>query len=302
MPAESGRSVLLTSSIATCTTSSSLSQLCRHAHSTIADKDWLTQYSALVKHCGAVPECTNSSVMLLALPQEILLHILSFLDIPDLAALSHVSKALGLLTADPVLHRTRLREPRGYPSQTNYLRIGTSGRDARTPHGTETTYRRVSILPSCKCTEHHLPLPSYTHVSPQAAKQYESTLHLQQTHTKVVLSSYLRNRLSPPTALKSLHLSHVLPDIESSIISVSRTLLPVVHKLKWSIQKDNMSRIIRPHTSGAMNLSEPTHPFNGNFGAWVELKGTNIFGESERVRLALCPDVRKMIKFYEELG
>lgn len=65
--------------------------------------------------------------MLLALPQEILLHIrtfhgthatmtsqltcfsVSFLDIPDLAALSRVSKALALLTADPVLHRTRLR-------------------------------------------------------------------------------------------------------------------------------------------------------------------------------------------------
>lgn len=65
--------------------------------------------------------------MLLALPQETLLHIctsciihatipcrltclpVSFLDIPDLAALSRASKALALLTADPVLHRTRLR-------------------------------------------------------------------------------------------------------------------------------------------------------------------------------------------------
>lgn len=65
--------------------------------------------------------------MLLSLPQEVLLHIralyvsyaamscrltcvlVSFLDIPDLAALLRVSKALALLTADPVLHRTRLR-------------------------------------------------------------------------------------------------------------------------------------------------------------------------------------------------
>ena len=65
--------------------------------------------------------------MLLALPQEIQLYIctscvtyammacrltlllVSFLDIPDLAALSRVSKPLALLTADPVLHRTRLR-------------------------------------------------------------------------------------------------------------------------------------------------------------------------------------------------
>lgn len=86
------------------------------------------------------------------------------------------------------------------------------------------------------------------------------------------------------------------------MLSVSRSLLPVVHKLKWSIQKDNMSRIIRAHTFSAVNQSESSHPFNGGFGVWAEFKGANIFGDSERVRLALCPDVRKMIKFYEEMA
>lgn len=148
----------------------------------------------------------------------------------------------------------------------------------------------------------YLLLLCHTHTSSQAAKQYESTLRIQQVHTKVLLSSYLRTRLSPPTALKSLHYSHVLPDIESSILSVSRSLLPVVHKLKWSIQKDNMSRIVRAHTFSAMNSIDPPHPFNGGFGVWAELRGSSIFGESERVRLALCPDVRKMIKFYEEMA
>lgn len=63
-----------------------------------------------------------------------------------------------------------------------------------------------------------------------------------------------------------------------------------------------MSRVVRAHAFGAIDLGEPSHPFNGGFGMWAELKGANIFGDSERVRLALCPDVRKMIKFYEEMA
>lgn len=86
------------------------------------------------------------------------------------------------------------------------------------------------------------------------------------------------------------------------MLSISRSLLPVVHKLKWSIQKDNMSRIIRAHTFSITNSSESLNPYNGHFHKWAELKGSSIFGESERVRLALCPDVRKMIKFYEEMA
>ena len=272
--------------------------------------------------------------MLLALPQEIQLYIctscvasatvacrltlflVSFLDIPDLAALSRVSKPLALLTADPVLHRTRLRVVA--PSRVQHSLFG------RSPEGIllrptipELVHRGVMrglqierrlrtgaylYSPHASVAEFSLSLPCHIHAATQAAKQYESTLHVQQTHTKVLLSSYLRTRLSAPTALKSLHYSHVLPDIESSILSVSRSLLPVVHKLKWSIQKDNMSRIIRAHTFSAMNLSKSSHPFNGGFGVWAELKGINIFGDSERVRLALCPDVRKMIKFYEEMA
>ncbi|KAI9570300.1 hypothetical protein HD554DRAFT_2204100 [Boletus coccyginus] len=235
--------------------------------------------------------------MLLALPPETLLHIFSFLDIPDLAVLSRVSKSLALLTADPVLHRTRLRVVA--PSRVQHSLFG------RSPEGIllrptipELVHR--GVMRGFQI-ERRLRTGAYLY-SPHAANQYEITLRVQQTHTKVLLSSYLRTRLSPPTALKSLHYLHVLPDIESSILSVSRSLLPVVHKLKWSIQKDNMSRIIRTHTFSAMNLCTSPHPFNGRFGMWAEFKGANIFGESERVRLALCPDVRKMIKFYEEMA
>lgn len=238
------------------------------------------------------------------------------MDIPDLAALSRVSKALALLTVDPVLHRTRLRVVA--PSRIQHSLFGRSpGGILLRPTISELVHRGVMrglqierrlrtgaylYSPHASVAEYPLPPMCHIHASLQAAKQYEHTMRIQQTHTKFLLSSYLRTRLSPPTALKFLHYSHVLPDIESSILSVSRSLLPVVHKLKWSIQKDNMSRVIRAHTSGAMNLSDPSHPFNGSFGMWAELKGATIFGDSERVRLALCPDVRKMIKFYEEMA
>jgi len=242
--------------------------------------------------------------------------LVSFLDIPDLAALSRVSKPLALLTADPVLHRTRLRVVA--PSRVQHSLFG------RSPEGIllrptipELVHRGVMrgfqierrlrtgaylYSPHASIADFSLLLPCHIHALSQAAKQYENTLRVQHTHTKVLLSSYLRTRLSPPTALKSLHYLHVLPDIESSVLSVSRSLLPVVHKLKWSIQKDNMSRIVRTHTSSAMNLCASSHPFNGSFGKWAEFKGVNIFGDSERVRLALCPDVRKMIKFYEGMA
>ncbi|KAG6380916.1 hypothetical protein JVT61DRAFT_5308 [Boletus reticuloceps] len=252
---------------------------------------------------------------MLALPQEILLHILSFLDIPDLAALSHVSKQLALLTADPVLHRTRLKVVA--PSRVQHSLFG------RSPEGIllrptipELIHRGVMrglqierrlrtgdylYSPHASITEFSFQLPCHIHAPPQAAAQYELSLRIRQTHTKVLLSSYLRTRLSPPIALKLLHYSHVLPDVESLMLSISRSLLPMVHKLKWSIQKDNMSRVVRSHTFSAMH-SESPHPFNGGFGTWVELKGANIFGDSERVRLALCPDVRKMIQFYEKMA
>lgn len=269
--------------------------------------------------------------MLLTLPEEILLHIctfsvtnatttlrltriaVSFLDIPDLAALSHVSKKLALLTADPVLHRTRLRVVT--PSRIQHSLFG------RSPEGIlfrpsipELVHRGVmrglQIERRLRTGEYlYSPYASadfslfcVAHASSQAAKQYQNSLRIQQIHTKILLSAYLRTRLSPPTALKLLHYSHILPDVESSILSVSRSLLPVVHKLKWSIQKDNTSRVIRAHTFSSMNPSEFVHPFAGGFGTWAELKGTYIFGDSERVRLALCPDVRKMIKFYEEMA
>ena len=36
--------------------------------------------------------------------------------------------------------------------------------------------------------------------------------------------------------------------------------------------------------------------------AWIEAKGKGIIQDGERVRLALCPGIRKIVEFYEALG
>lgn len=46
---------------------------------------------------------------LISLPPELLLYIFSYLDLPDLAALSAAALLFRVLAADPLLHRTRLR-------------------------------------------------------------------------------------------------------------------------------------------------------------------------------------------------
>ncbi|KAH7886075.1 hypothetical protein F5I97DRAFT_2025640 [Phlebopus sp. FC_14] len=234
--------------------------------------------------------------MLLDLPQETLLHILSFLDLPDLASLAHVNNGLALLAADPVLHSTRLRVVA--PSRVDHSLFGKSpGGILLRPTLPELVHRGVI---RGLHIERRWRMGSYF-CSPHSVKQYENGLRLQLRHTKMRLSAHLRNRPSTPHALKSLH---VFPDIESSTLSISRSLLPIMHRLKWCIQRDNMAKVIR-QSCGALGKNtnnETSHPFSTSIGAWFELKGQNIFADTERVRLALCPDVRKMIKFYESMG
>jgi len=132
--------------------------------------------------------------------------------------------------------------------------------------------------------------------SPHSVKQYESGLRLQRRHTKYIIAAHLRGRGFGLNPLQKLHQSHVYPDVESSSPYISRTLLPVVRQLKWSIRRDKMAKIIR---ESAVPLA---HGGPSSLGKWIERQGPGIVPESERVRLALCPDVRKVIAHYESLG
>jgi hypothetical protein len=84
----------------------------------------------------------------------------------------------------------------------------------------------------------------------QSVKQYENVVKLQRTHTALVLTMHLRRQASTLTMLKTLHKSHILPDVESFSPAVSRTLLPVMRRLKWSLQRDRLARTMRGGTVG----------------------------------------------------
>ncbi|KAH7925169.1 hypothetical protein BV22DRAFT_1011691, partial [Leucogyrophana mollusca] len=214
----------------------------------------------------------------------------SFLDIPDLACLSEASGFLAILAADPLLHQTRLRVVA--PSRVAHSLFGQSpdGIPLRPTIG-DLVHR--GVMRGLQI-ERRWRMGGYFH-SPHSVRQYENGLRLQRRHAGLIISSHLRRQAAAPhSALKSLHHSHVLPDIESSSLSVSRSLLPVVRQLKWSIQKDKLAKIVRGGNCGPVAV--------GGVGTWIELKGQSIIRDSERVRLALCPDVRKIVRLYEGLG
>lgn len=74
----------------------------------------------------------------------------------------------------------------------------------------------------------------------------------------------------------------------------------MVHKLKWSIQRDRLAKIVRGSACGMVG---PTSFGQGSgVAAWFEAGGRGIVHDGERVRLALCPSVKKIVGFYEKLG
>lgn len=121
-------------------------------------------------------------------------------------------------------------------------------------------------------------------------KQYETGLRLEKRYRSLVITSQLRRRALGPSALENLYQTRVFPDVESSSLSISRLLLPVMHKLKWSIQRDRLAKVVRDGQS------------RGGLASWFEAKGQSIIQDGERVRLALCPSVKKMVGFYEGLN
>jgi len=68
-----------------------------------------------------------------------------------------------------------------------------------------------------------------------------------------------------------------------------------MHQLKWSFQRDALSRTVKVGFHGITDGII-------DFGVWLERKGQGIVKDDERVRLAICPDIRKIVAFYEGLG
>lgn len=120
-------------------------------------------------------------------------------------------------------------------------------------------------------------------------------MRLARQHASDVISVQLKRRsASPRDVLNSLHSAGVLPDVESSSLRLSRSLLPVIHQLKWSFQRDALSRTVKGFRGFTGSIID--------FGVWFERTGNRFMEENERVRLAVCPDISKIIAFYEGLG
>jgi hypothetical protein len=236
----------------------------------------------------------------------------SFLDLPDLASLSEISPALSKLALDPALHRTRILVVA--PSRVSHSLFAQSPlgvamrptigdlvhRGVMRGLGIERRWRTGVYFYSSHVGSFIKHLSSQlTIVFAQSVKQYETGLRLQRRHTSTIVSSYLLRRSANPNALETLHQSHVLPDIESSSFAVSRSLLPTMRTLKWSLQKDQFAKRVRDGNKGSSSISGGA--LRG-FARWFESRGKGLLHEDERVRLAICPDVSKIVGFYEELG
>jgi len=73
---------------------------------------------------------------------------------------------------------------------------------------------------------------------------------------------------------------------------MARSLQPVVHKLKWSLQRDRLAKLIKSSSCSS----------KAGFGAWLESTARHIIHDGEKVRLAVCPDIRQRVVFYERLA
>jgi len=224
-------------------------------------------------------------------PPEILLHILSFLDLPDLAVLAQVVPAIMHLTTDPVLHTYRLRIVS--PSRVNHKLFGVSpqGHTLR-PTLVDLVHRGVI---KGLGIERRWRMGGYFY-SLNSIIQYENMRSLSRRHASHVLAVQLRRRTTNGTASNSLQIlcsTHVFPDVESSSLNVSRSLLPTMRKLKWCLQRDRLAKVFK--VSGV-----PV-----GIGAWLDRRdsqGRKVVQEGEKVRLAVCPNIRTKVGFYERLG
>lgn len=89
--------------------------------------------------------------------------------------------------------------------------------------------------------------------------------------------------------LEALRRSRILPDVEYSSARVAHSLLPVMRRLKWSIQRDRLAKAVRTTSSG-------------NITRWLEGQGRHLVTEGERVRLAVCPDIRRLVRIFEAMS
>lgn len=143
----------------------------------------------------------------------------------------------------------------------------------------------------------------------QSVKQYEMSKRLQRSHVQAILAVHVQNK-NPgalarvlPEAYNETPASPIRQSVEPfgasstpkgkaaklpSRSSIAPRLLPAVRSLKWSIRRDALARTMRSRGSG-------------NSGD-VYLRWHWLWKEDERVRLAICPGVGKIVHYFESLA
>lgn len=160
----------------------------------------------------------------------------------------------------------------------------------------------VSILCPGKCVLGSVGCTFLNVLLLQSIRQYEHSLRLTSAHLTRVLTRHLRTKQARrlellqcggsdvhPTADRKASKLHV--PVEYTSLNISRSLLPAIVQLKWQMAKDKLAQSVRS--------SAPR-----NFRTWImEGHGRVLMGlENERVRLAVCPDVKKIVGFWEDVA
>jgi hypothetical protein len=152
----------------------------------------------------------------------------------------------------------------------------------------------------------------------------ENTLRIHRLRAKNLVSAVLRGRLQPsgPSALVASYSTTIRTDIHGVTEGlkktkpgvVSRTLLPTIRSLGWCFKRDQVSRVVRGASGiGALFIKRgsadgETDSPHRSVATWIEKQGPKLVPDSspglevERTRLALCPGVGKIIRFYEGLS
>ena len=124
-------------------------------------------------------------------------------------------------------------------------------------------------------------------------KLYESWQRLEHARIIRVLTQHLHKRVHHGLGVTK---GVVLP-CETVSPLVSRRLLPVIARLKWSMTRDRLARRVRVESPEGGMITDVDH-----LKAWLEGRGRLVVQESERVRLAICPGINRIVKIFEGLA
>ena len=140
----------------------------------------------------------------------------------------------------------------------------------------------------------------------KSVRQYETSRRLHLAHIRHCIETHLVKHILPAHTLKCAEAEaqaqeaaslRGAPDPHPAATPqrpkdpearCSPRLLPTIRSLKWSQRRDAFARMVRSNRVGS-SIDR----------SWFEGAGHGLWEEGERVRLAICPGVRPVLRFWE---